>query len=89
MRDDRAARGAVVELDEVAAIVRCRGCTHTLVTVLRGSERGRVSCSARSASSHRPDLTARPAASVTAISTGTQPIVVRNTVSREMVSPTP
>ncbi len=30
---------AVVELDEVAAIVRCRGCTHTLVTVLR-SERG-------------------------------------------------
>ncbi|WP_194395518.1 DUF6510 family protein [Microbacterium atlanticum] len=30
---------AIVELDETAAIVRCRGCTHTLVTVLRG-ERG-------------------------------------------------
>lgn len=26
---------AVVELDEVAAIVRCRACTHTLMTVLR------------------------------------------------------
>ncbi|WP_106813850.1 DUF6510 family protein [Microbacterium timonense] len=26
---------AVVELDEVAAIVRCRTCTHTLLTVLR------------------------------------------------------
>ncbi len=26
---------AVVELDEVAAIIRCRGCTHTLVTALR------------------------------------------------------
>ena len=26
---------AVVELDDVAAIVRCRGCTHTLFTVLR------------------------------------------------------
>ena len=26
---------AVVEIDETAAIVRCRGCTHTLVTVLR------------------------------------------------------
>jgi hypothetical protein len=25
---------AVVEIDEVAAIIRCRGCTHTLVTVL-------------------------------------------------------
>ena len=25
----------VVELDEVAAIVRCRTCTHTLLTVLR------------------------------------------------------
>ena len=25
----------VVELDEAAAIVRCRSCTHTLVTVLR------------------------------------------------------
>jgi hypothetical protein len=26
---------AVVELDEVAAIVRCRTCKHTLLTVLR------------------------------------------------------
>lgn len=26
---------AVVELDDVAAIVRCRSCTHTLMTVLR------------------------------------------------------
>lgn len=26
---------AVVELDDVAAIVRCRACTHTLFTVLR------------------------------------------------------
>jgi DNA-directed RNA polymerase subunit RPC12/RpoP len=26
---------AVVELDEAAAIVRCRSCTHTLFTVLR------------------------------------------------------
>lgn len=26
----------LVELDERAAIIRCRGCTHTLVTVLRG-----------------------------------------------------
>ena len=33
---------AVVELDEVAAIVRCRGCTHTLVTVLRGAGETRV-----------------------------------------------
>ena len=33
---------AVVELDEVAAIVRCRGCTHTLVTVLRGPDETRV-----------------------------------------------
>lgn len=29
---------AVVELDEAAAIVRCRECTHTLFTVLRGGE---------------------------------------------------
>ena len=29
---------AVVELDEPAAIVRCRGCTHTLVTVLREAD---------------------------------------------------
>ena len=33
---------AVVELDEFAAIVRCRGCTHTLVTVLRSAEGTRV-----------------------------------------------
>ena len=32
----------VVELDEVAAIVRCRGCTHTLVTVLRSEQGVRV-----------------------------------------------
>ena len=25
----------VVEMDETAAIVRCRSCTHTLITVLR------------------------------------------------------
>lgn len=25
----------IVEIDEVAAIVRCRSCTHTLLTVLR------------------------------------------------------
>ena len=28
----------VVELDESAAIVRCRSCTHTLFTVLRDAE---------------------------------------------------
>lgn len=28
----------VVELDETAAIVRCRSCTHTLFTVLREGE---------------------------------------------------
>ncbi len=33
---------AVVELDEVGAIVRCRGCTHTLVTVLRTRRRESV-----------------------------------------------
>ena len=33
---------AVVELDDVAAIVRCRGCTHTLVTVLRSDSGLRV-----------------------------------------------
>jgi DNA-directed RNA polymerase subunit RPC12/RpoP len=33
---------AIVELDEVAAIVRCRGCTHTLLTVLRGPDETRV-----------------------------------------------
>jgi hypothetical protein len=26
---------AVVEIDEAAAIIRCRSCTHTLLTVLR------------------------------------------------------
>ncbi|MBT0993432.1 hypothetical protein KIN34_03925 [Cellulomonas sp. DKR-3] len=30
---------AVVEVDERAAIVRCRGCTRTLFTVLRHDER--------------------------------------------------
>ena len=33
---------AIVELDETAAIVRCRGCTHTLVTVLRDDRGARV-----------------------------------------------
>ena len=37
--DGNAAAGMLaettVELDEAAAIVRCRSCTHTLVTVLR------------------------------------------------------
>jgi flavoprotein len=33
---------AVVEIDETAAIVRCRGCTHTLVTVLRSEAAVRV-----------------------------------------------
>ena len=33
---------AVVEIDETAAIVRCRGCTHTLVTVLRSEAGVRV-----------------------------------------------
>ena len=33
---------AVVEIDEFAAIVRCRGCTHTMVTVLRGATETRV-----------------------------------------------
>ncbi|MGN6220149.1 MAG: DUF6510 family protein [Microbacterium sp.] len=28
----------VVEIDEVAAIVRCRSCTHTLFTVLRDDQ---------------------------------------------------
>jgi DNA-directed RNA polymerase subunit RPC12/RpoP len=32
----------VVEIDEVAAIVRCRSCTHTLLTVLQDGERVRV-----------------------------------------------
>ena len=29
---------AVVEIDEMAAIVRCRSCTHTLFTVLRDGD---------------------------------------------------
>lgn len=29
---------AVVEIDEAGAIVRCRGCTHTLATVLRDGD---------------------------------------------------
>jgi len=33
---------AIVELDETAAIVRCRGCTHTLVTVLRSADGTRI-----------------------------------------------
>lgn len=33
---------AVVELDDVAAIVRCRTCTHTLLTVLREGDRVRL-----------------------------------------------
>jgi len=32
----------LVELDEFAAIVRCRGCTHTLLTVLRAETGTRV-----------------------------------------------
>ncbi|GAA1931354.1 hypothetical protein GCM10009775_24350 [Microbacterium aoyamense] len=33
---------AVVELDDAAAIVRCRSCTHTLLTVLRTPQGMRV-----------------------------------------------
>ncbi|MDL9979826.1 DUF6510 family protein [Microbacterium sp. ASV49] len=33
---------AVVELDDVAAIMRCRSCTHTLLTVLRAPEGVRI-----------------------------------------------
>ena len=33
---------AVVEIDEAAAIVRCRSCTHTLFTVLRERDQVRV-----------------------------------------------
>ncbi|MFK4834357.1 DUF6510 family protein [Microbacterium sp. ZW T2_14] len=33
---------AVVEIDEAAAIVRCRTCTHTLFTVLRQDGRARL-----------------------------------------------
>jgi hypothetical protein len=33
---------AVVELDETAAIVRCRSCTHTLFTVMRDGDSVRV-----------------------------------------------
>ena len=32
----------IVELDETAAIVRCRTCTHTLFTVLRDGDRVRL-----------------------------------------------
>jgi hypothetical protein len=32
----------VVELDETAAIVRCRSCTHTLLTVLRDGDGIRI-----------------------------------------------
>ncbi len=32
----------VVEIDEVAAIARCRSCTHTLLTVLQDGARVRV-----------------------------------------------
>jgi hypothetical protein len=32
----------VVELDETAAIVRCRSCTHTLFTVLRDGDGIRI-----------------------------------------------
>ena len=32
----------VVEIDETAAIARCRSCTHTLLTVLRDGERVRL-----------------------------------------------
>jgi hypothetical protein len=33
---------AVVELDDVAAIVRCRSCTHTLFTVLHAGDSVRL-----------------------------------------------
>ncbi|MDT0143683.1 DUF6510 family protein [Microbacterium sp. PRC9] len=33
---------AVVEIDETAAIVRCRSCTHTLFTVLRDGDEMRL-----------------------------------------------
>ena len=33
---------AVVEIDEVAAIIRCRGCTHTLATVLHTAAGTRI-----------------------------------------------
>ncbi|WP_404432753.1 DUF6510 family protein [Microbacterium lacus] len=33
---------AIVEIDEVAAIVRCRGCSHTLFTVMRDDSGVRV-----------------------------------------------
>ena len=49
---------AVVELDDVAAIVRCRGCTHTLITVLRSGEGLRVVIGALR------ELSAEPAADV-------------------------
>ncbi|MBW9119077.1 hypothetical protein JNB63_03130 [Microbacterium trichothecenolyticum] len=40
--DTSALAEAVVELDEAAAIVRCRACTHTLFTVLRDGDRVRL-----------------------------------------------
>ncbi|WP_341999667.1 DUF6510 family protein [Microbacterium sp. LWH7-1.2] len=40
--DASALAEAVVELDETAAIVRCRSCTHTLFTVLRDGDRVRL-----------------------------------------------
>jgi hypothetical protein len=33
---------AIVEIDEMCAIVRCRSCTHTLATVLRSASETRV-----------------------------------------------
>ena len=78
---------AVVELDEIAAIVRCRGCTHTLVTVLRDGDGVRVVIGALRELA-RGEPRGQPSRSVIAIRTGTQPIVVRKMVSREMTSPT-
>jgi len=43
----------VVELDEVAAIVRCRSCTHTLLTVLRSGDSVRVVIGALQEIAHR------------------------------------
>ena len=33
---------AVVELDDLCAIVLCRGCTHTLLTVMNGPDGARL-----------------------------------------------
>ena len=82
---------AVVELDEVAAIVRCRG----LHAHARDGAAGRRAETRVVFGTLREFVIARtltprqPSSRVIAISTGTQPIVVRNTVSREMISPTP